>query len=55
VARRLGQRRARLDDAAQAATFASRIVSKRLLGRSALRERRQLEALRRVRRADGRA
>ena len=55
VARRLGPRRAGLDDAAQAATFASRIVSKRLLGRSALRERRQLEALLRVRRADGRA
>ncbi|HET7047552.1 MAG TPA: glycosyltransferase family 2 protein [Solirubrobacteraceae bacterium] len=55
VARRLGPRRASLDDAAQAATFASRIVSKRLLGRSALRERRQLEALRRVRRTDGRA
>jgi N-acetylglucosaminyl-diphospho-decaprenol L-rhamnosyltransferase len=55
VARRLGTRRAGLDDAAQAATFASRIVSKRLLGRSALRERRQLEALLRVRRADGRA
>jgi GT2 family glycosyltransferase len=55
VARRLGPRRAGLDDAAQVATFASRIVSKRLLGRSALRERRQLEALLRVRRADGRA
>jgi GT2 family glycosyltransferase len=54
VARRLGPRRAGLDDAAQAATFASRIVSKRLLGRPALRERRQLEALLRVRRADGR-
>jgi GT2 family glycosyltransferase len=55
VARRLGSRRASLDDAAQAATFASRIVGKRILGRSALRERRQLEALLRVRRADGRA
>jgi GT2 family glycosyltransferase len=54
VARRLGPRRAGLDDAAQAATFASRIVSKRLLGRPALRERRQLQALLRVRRADGR-
>jgi GT2 family glycosyltransferase len=54
VARRLGRRRAGLDDAAQAATFASRIVSKRLLGRPALRERRQLQALLRVRRADGR-
>jgi GT2 family glycosyltransferase/glycosyltransferase involved in cell wall biosynthesis len=55
VERRLGRRRANVDDAAQAATFASRIVSKRLLGRPALRERRQLEALLRVRRADGRA
>ena len=55
VARRLGARRAGLDDAAQAATFASRIVSKRLLGGSALRERRQLQALLSVRRADGRA
>ncbi|MGZ4186836.1 MAG: glycosyltransferase family 2 protein [Solirubrobacteraceae bacterium] len=50
VVRRLGRRRAGLDDAAQAATFASRIVGKSLLGRSAGRERRQLEALRRVRR-----
>jgi N-acetylglucosaminyl-diphospho-decaprenol L-rhamnosyltransferase len=55
VARRLGPRRAGLDDVAQAATFASRIVSKRLLGRAALRERQQLEALLRVRRIDGRA
>jgi GT2 family glycosyltransferase len=54
VARRLGRRRADLDDAAQAATFGSRIASKRLLGRSALRERRQLAALLRARRADGR-
>jgi GT2 family glycosyltransferase len=54
VARRLGARRAGLDDAAQAATFASRIVGKRLLGGSALRERRQLKALLSVRRADGR-
>jgi N-acetylglucosaminyl-diphospho-decaprenol L-rhamnosyltransferase len=54
VARRLGRRRAGLDDAAQAATFASRIVGKRLLGRPASRERRQLEALLRVRRTDGR-
>jgi N-acetylglucosaminyl-diphospho-decaprenol L-rhamnosyltransferase len=54
VARRLGRRRAGLDDAAQAATFTSRIIGKRLLGRPASRERRQLEALVRVRRADGR-
>jgi GT2 family glycosyltransferase len=55
VSRRLGARRARIDDAAQAVTFASRIVSKRVLGRSALRERRQLQALIRARRADGHA
>jgi N-acetylglucosaminyl-diphospho-decaprenol L-rhamnosyltransferase len=48
VARRLGARRARLDDAAQALTFASRAFLKRLLGRQAERERRQLEALTRV-------
>jgi N-acetylglucosaminyl-diphospho-decaprenol L-rhamnosyltransferase len=55
VGRRLGPRRADLDDAAQAATFASRIVSKRLLGSPVLRERRQLAALLRVRRTDGRS
>jgi GT2 family glycosyltransferase len=55
VGRRLGPRRERLDDAAQAVTFASRIAVKGLLGRTAARERRQLAALRRVRRADGRA
>jgi GT2 family glycosyltransferase len=55
VARRLGPRRARVDDVAQALTFASRILSKRLLGRSTLRERRQLDALVRARRPDGRA
>jgi GT2 family glycosyltransferase/glycosyltransferase involved in cell wall biosynthesis len=55
VRRRLGPRRARLDDAAQALTFASRIVGKRLIGRSALRERHQLGALLNVRRADGSA
>jgi GT2 family glycosyltransferase len=48
VARRLGTRRARLDDVAQAATFASRALLKRLLGQGAERERRQLDALRRV-------
>jgi GT2 family glycosyltransferase len=53
VQRRLGSRRARLDDAAQALTFASRIIGKRLIGRSAVRERHQLGALRNVRRADG--
>jgi N-acetylglucosaminyl-diphospho-decaprenol L-rhamnosyltransferase len=45
IARRLGPRRARLDDAVQAATFGSRLVLKRALGRPASRERRQLEAL----------
>jgi N-acetylglucosaminyl-diphospho-decaprenol L-rhamnosyltransferase len=55
VGRRLGRSRQRLDDASQAVTFASRIAAKRLLRRSAARERRQLAALRRVRRTDGRA
>jgi GT2 family glycosyltransferase len=46
----LGPRRARLDDAAQALTFVSRGALKRVAGRSALRERRQLEALASLRR-----
>jgi GT2 family glycosyltransferase len=50
VARVLGPRRAAFDDAAQAVTFGSRLVLKRTLGRPATRERRQLEAVRRVRR-----
>ncbi len=50
TAERLGPRRARLDDAAQAATFGSRIIAKRLLGRPAERERRQLAALHSTRR-----
>lgn len=45
VARRLGARHARLDDAAQALTFTSRWILKRALGRAASRERHQLEAL----------
>lgn len=45
VAQRLGQRRAALDDASQALTFASRLVLKRGLGRSASRERQQLAAV----------
>ena len=53
VARRLGPRRAQLDDAAQAATFFSRIVSKGVLGRSTVRERGQLGALVRARREHG--
>jgi N-acetylglucosaminyl-diphospho-decaprenol L-rhamnosyltransferase len=48
VARRLGRRSARLDDAVQAATFASRIAVKRALRRPAEREVRQLAALTRV-------
>jgi N-acetylglucosaminyl-diphospho-decaprenol L-rhamnosyltransferase len=53
VARRLGRRRATLDDAAQAVTFGSRIVLKRIIRRSAGRERRQLDALLKARRIDG--
>ena len=49
IARRLGARRAGLDDAAQAVTFVSRIAAKRLLGRPSRRELRQLEALLRAR------
>ncbi|MGZ4274731.1 MAG: hypothetical protein ACXVRP_13335, partial [Solirubrobacteraceae bacterium] len=45
VARRLGRRRAVLDDALQGLTFASRIALKPMLGRSAARERAQLRAL----------
>jgi N-acetylglucosaminyl-diphospho-decaprenol L-rhamnosyltransferase len=51
VGRRYGRRRTAVDDAVQAVTFATRIAAKRLLGRSAARERRQLEALRSARRA----
>jgi N-acetylglucosaminyl-diphospho-decaprenol L-rhamnosyltransferase len=52
VVRRLGPHSAGLDDAAQAATFGSRWLLKRALGRSAERERRQLQALRRARSPD---
>lgn len=45
VRRRLGAGRARLDDAAQAATFASRLLVKRALGRPADREHAQLAAV----------
>ncbi len=48
LARRLGARQARLDDATQAMTFASRITVKRALRRPAGRERGQLAALVRV-------
>jgi hypothetical protein len=51
IERRLGARRARIDDAAQAVTFASRIGLKRALGRPAPRERGQLRAIRTVRRS----
>ncbi len=46
MAKRFGARRAQLDDSAQAATFASRLTLKRMLGQPAERERRQLAALR---------
>lgn len=46
-----GRRRQLLDDIAQAVTFSSRIAAKRALGHDAVRERRQLEALRRARHA----
>ncbi len=49
IARRLGRRRAALDDVLQALTFASRIVLKRALRRSARRELAQLRAVLRVR------
>jgi GT2 family glycosyltransferase len=49
VARRLGTRRARLDDVSQLVTFASRVLVKRALGRPAARERKQLEAVLRQR------
>ncbi len=50
VRRRLGARRAALDDLAQQVTFASRWALKRTLGRPAARERRQLDAIRSIRR-----
>ena len=50
VARRLGRTRALLDDGAQAVTFASRLLIKRVLHRAADREREQLRALASIRR-----
>ena len=50
VERRLGRRRATVDDGAQALTFATRIAVKRVLGRPSGRELRQLRALMSVRR-----
>jgi glycosyltransferase involved in cell wall biosynthesis/GT2 family glycosyltransferase len=48
---RRGRRRARLDDAVQAITFADRIALKTLARRDTARERRQLAALRATRRS----
>jgi GT2 family glycosyltransferase len=50
VGNRLGGRALALDDAAQALTFAARILARRALARAATRERRQLQALVRARR-----
>jgi N-acetylglucosaminyl-diphospho-decaprenol L-rhamnosyltransferase len=50
VARRLGRHRARLDDAGQRLTFASRLALKRAVRAPTDRERSQLAALARVRR-----
>jgi N-acetylglucosaminyl-diphospho-decaprenol L-rhamnosyltransferase len=52
VRRRMGGRRAALDDALQALTFASRIALKTALRRPVRRERAQLRALRSARRGD---
>lgn len=52
VRRRLGARRAALDDTLQALTFASRIALKTALRRGAERERAQLSALRAARRGE---
>jgi GT2 family glycosyltransferase len=46
-----GARRASVDDALQLATFATRLALKGVVGRPVTRERRQIDALRRVRRA----
>jgi N-acetylglucosaminyl-diphospho-decaprenol L-rhamnosyltransferase len=54
VRERRGAGRARLDDLLQALTFANRLVLKRLARRPSARERRQLGALLRARRRDGR-
>ncbi|HWE33511.1 MAG TPA: glycosyltransferase [Solirubrobacteraceae bacterium] len=49
IERRLGARRATVDDVLQAVTFGSRIALKRALGGDPSRERRQLRALRSLR------
>jgi N-acetylglucosaminyl-diphospho-decaprenol L-rhamnosyltransferase len=54
VRERRGPARARRDDLLQLLTFADRLVLKRLAGRPAERERRQLAALRRAIRGEGR-
>ncbi len=54
VRERRGARRARADDLLQAVTFADRLLLKRLAGRPADRERRQLSALLRTWRHSGR-
>jgi N-acetylglucosaminyl-diphospho-decaprenol L-rhamnosyltransferase len=54
IGERRGEARARLDDALQALTFASRAALKTLLGRPSERERRQLSALREARREPAR-
>jgi N-acetylglucosaminyl-diphospho-decaprenol L-rhamnosyltransferase len=50
VRERRGPARARVDDLLQLMTFADRLALKRLAGRSAMRERAQLDTLRRLRR-----
>ena len=53
IARTRGERAVRLDDAAQALTFATRIAAHGALGRTTVRERAQLRALRAAREASG--
>jgi GT2 family glycosyltransferase len=53
IERTLGARARRLDDAAQALTFATRIAARVALGRDPSRERAQLAALARARRESG--
>jgi hypothetical protein len=53
IERTLGARARRLDDAAQALTFATRIAARVALGRDRSRERAQLAALARARRESG--
>jgi GT2 family glycosyltransferase len=51
IGARRGPRQVLVDDVVQAVTFRTRIAAKRALGHDATRERRQLDALRRARRA----